>query len=67
MILQVTISFEKPAHMKTGGLAQKAAEVRDAGRHGDSILVHVNPDELNFLERAFLAGQDQSGDGTSTV
>lgn len=54
--MQVTISFEKPAHMKTGGLAQKAAEVRDAGRHGDTVLVHVNQDELNFLKEHFGPG-----------
>lgn len=54
--MQVTISFEKPAHMKTGGLAQKAAEVRDAGRHGDTVLVHVNPEEFAFLKKTFGPG-----------
>lgn len=54
--MQVTISFEKPAHMKTGGLAQKAEEVRQAGRHGDEVLVHVNEDELNFLKQHFGPG-----------
>jgi hypothetical protein len=55
-MMQVTISFEKPAHMKSGGLAQKAQEVRDAGRHGDDILVHVNEEELNFLKDHFGPG-----------
>lgn len=54
--MQVTISFEKPAHMKSGGLAKKAEEVREAGRHGDEILVHVNQDELNFLKEHFGPG-----------
>ena len=54
--MQVTISFEKPAHMKSGGLAQKAQEVRNAGRHGDDILVHVNEEELNFLKEHFGPG-----------
>jgi len=54
--MQVTISFEKPAHMKSGGLAQKAEQVRDAGRNGDEILVHVNEEELNFLKEHFGPG-----------
>lgn len=54
--MQVTISFEKPAHMKSGGLAQKAEQVRDAGRNGDEILVHVNEEELNFLKQHFGPG-----------
>lgn len=54
--MQVTISFEKPAHMKSGGLAKKAEEVRQAGRNGDEILVHVNEDELNFLKQHFGPG-----------
>lgn len=54
--MQVSISFEKPTHMKSGGLAQKAEEVRGAGRHGDSILVHVNPEEFSFLKKTFGPG-----------
>ena len=54
--MQVTISFEKPAHMKSGGLAQKAQEVREAGRHGDDILVHVNEEELKWLKEHFGPG-----------
>ena len=54
--MQVTISFEKPAHMKSGGLAQKAQEVREAGRHGDDILIHVNEEELNWLKQHFGPG-----------
>lgn len=54
--MQVVISFEKPTHMKSGGLAHKAEEVRDAGRHGDTILVHVNPEELAFLKEHFGPG-----------
>lgn len=54
--MQVVISFEKPTHMKSGGLAKKAEEVRDAGRHGDTILVHVNPEELAFLKEHFGPG-----------
>lgn len=54
--MQVTISFEKPAHMKSGGLAQKAEEVRSAGRHGDDILIHVNEDELNWIKQNFGPG-----------
>ena len=55
-MMQVTISFEKPAHMRTGGLAKKAQEVRDAGRHGDTALIHVNPEELAWLKEHFGPG-----------
>jgi hypothetical protein len=54
--MQVTISFDKPAKYRSGGLAQKAQEVRDAGRNGDSILVHVNPEEYDFLKQNFGGG-----------
>ena len=54
--MQVTISFEKPAHMKSGGLAQKAQEVREAGRNGDTVLVHVNEEELKWLKEHFGPG-----------
>lgn len=54
--MQVTISFEKPAHMKSGGLAQKAEQVREAGRNGDDILIHVNEQELEWLKENFGPG-----------
>ena len=52
--MQVTISFEKPAHTKSGGLAQKAAEVRDAAgaemifEKLKLVLVHMNKDRVTM-------------------
>jgi hypothetical protein len=38
---------------KRGGLHKAAAQVRDAGRHDDTMLIHVNPDEFQQMRRMF--------------
>jgi hypothetical protein len=44
--------YEKPRPMpfKNGGLARSATHVRSAGRGGDEILLHINPQEYEFLK-----------------
>jgi hypothetical protein len=34
-----------------GGLHKEAEHVRKAGREGDSVLIHVNPEELEWLKQ----------------
>ena len=34
-----------------GGLHREAEHVRKAGREGDSVLIHVNPEELEWLKQ----------------
>lgn len=36
-----------------GGLVQAASKVRGAGRYGDTMLVHINPEEFAQLKRAW--------------
>lgn len=36
---------------RNGGLAQSAEHVRAAGRAGDDILLHINPQEYEFLKK----------------
>lgn len=38
---------------KKGGLHKAAKQVRSAGRHDDTILIHVNPDEFEQMRKAF--------------
>ena len=38
---------------KKGGLHTAAKKVRGAGRHDDTILIHVNPDEFEQMRKAF--------------
>ena len=38
---------------KKGGLHKAAKQVRGAGRHDDTILIHVNPDEFEQMRKAF--------------
>ena len=35
---------------KAGGLASIAKEVKKAGRHGDTVLAHISPDEAGILK-----------------
>lgn len=39
-----------------GGLHREADHVRSAGRDGDSVLIHVNPEELEWLKHNFGPG-----------
>ena len=52
------LNFAPPQQqaMAKGGLAEKAKEVRDAGRGGDTMLVHVNPIEFKWLKEHFGPG-----------
>jgi hypothetical protein len=38
---------------KRGGLHKAAAQVRGAGRHDDTMLIHVNPDEFQQMRQMF--------------
>lgn len=38
---------------KKGGLHKAAKQVRGAGRHDDTMLIHVNPDEFEQMRKAF--------------
>jgi hypothetical protein len=38
---------------KKGGLHKAANQVRDAGRHDDTMLIHVNPDEFQQMRKMF--------------
>jgi hypothetical protein len=46
----------EPPRLKKGGLVQHAEMVRGAGRHGDTHLVHLNDDEIAFLENKWGPG-----------
>lgn len=39
-----------------GGLATAAEQLRRAGRNGDTVLAHINPDEVRLLKAAGGAG-----------
>ena len=39
-----------------GGLHKEAEHVRKAGREGDSVLIHANPEELEWLKQNFGPG-----------
>lgn len=40
---------EVPVEMKEGGLVKQAQRVQQQGRNGDSMLVHMNPDEYRAM------------------
>ena len=40
---------EVPVAMKEGGLVKQAQKVQQQGRNGDSMLVHMNPDEYRAM------------------
>ena len=52
----VMLNFDPPKQYAKGGLAQKAEEVKAAGRGGDTMLVHVNPIEYQWLQKTFGGG-----------
>jgi hypothetical protein len=43
---------QEPMAMKSGGLADAAKALQARGRHGDTILAHINPQEAAMLRRA---------------
>ena len=43
---------QEPMAMKSGGLADAAKALQARGRHGDTILAHINPQEAEMLRRA---------------
>ena len=43
---------EQPMQLARGGLAQAAEHMRRQGRHGDTMLAHINPREAEMLRRA---------------
>ena len=47
-----------PSHRSyaKGGLHREAEHVRKAGREGDSVLIHANPEELEWLKQNFGPG-----------
>lgn len=55
-LISVMLNFATPQKYAKGGLAGKAKEVRDAGRGGDTMLVHVNPIEYKWLKEHFGPG-----------
>jgi hypothetical protein len=40
---------ELPVEMKEGGLVKQAQKVQQEGRNGDSMLVHMNPDQYRAM------------------
>lgn len=52
----VSLNFSPPRQYAKGGLAAKAEEVKGAGRGGDTMLVHVNPIEFQWLQKNFGGG-----------
>lgn len=51
--LVVRIYEKSPARFANGGLASVAHSVRSAGRGGDDILLHINPQEYEFLRHVW--------------
>jgi hypothetical protein len=51
----ITIDFTPPNRhgYAKGGLAQKAEEVRQAVDNRDTVLIHVNPEEYEFIKQRF--------------
>lgn len=50
----VAIRISEPrSEMAKGGLASKADAVRKAGRGGDTLLVHLNKAEMDFMRQRF--------------
>jgi hypothetical protein len=43
---------QEPMAMKSGGLADAAKALQAKGRHGDTILAHINPQEAEMLRKA---------------
>lgn len=43
---------QEPMAMKNGGLADAAKLLQSKGRHGDTILAHISPEEARMLKEA---------------
>jgi hypothetical protein len=43
---------QEPMAMKSGGLADAAKALQSRGRHGDTVLAHINPQEAQMLRQA---------------
>ena len=43
--------WHPPARFRDGGLASAARATRSAGRGGDDVLLHINPEEYAFLKQ----------------
>jgi hypothetical protein len=44
---------QPPTAFKNGGLARAANSVKSAGRGGDDVLLHINPQEYQFLQHVW--------------
>ena len=55
----ITIDFTPPNRhgYAKGGLAQKAEDVRQAVDNRDTVLIHVNPEEYEFIKQKFGPGR----------
>ena len=52
--IPLAIRMDEPRRaFKKGGLAKHASKVKDAGRYGDDMLVHINKAEFEELRRAW--------------
>lgn len=49
----IKIRIYEPVRYAEGGLHSHAEAVRQAGRFGDDVLLHVTPDEFNQLQQAW--------------
>jgi len=49
----ITIRIYEPVRYAEGGLHTHAEAVRQAGRFGDDVLLHVTPDEFQQLQQAW--------------
>jgi hypothetical protein len=52
-----------PLKLKRGGLVRHAERLRQAGRYGDRHLVHLNDDELRFIESRWGPGTTNPSTG----
>jgi len=57
--IPISIDFTPPNRhgYAKGGLAQKAEDVRQAVDNRDTVLIHVNPEEYEFIKQKFGPGR----------
>lgn len=57
-MIPIVIDFSPPQRngYAKGGLHSKAEDVRKGGRDGDTVLIHVNPEELEWIKQKFGPG-----------
>jgi hypothetical protein len=53
---QLSAPAQEPMMLARGGLAQAAQQLQRAGRGGDTMLAHINPEEAAMLRRAGGSG-----------